>query len=75
MGYPTAVFGRYDYDAKYLRAYADAAKDDERFKAFQNKHVYGVGNHQEFLDLIGEDRLNTIKADDRTGYAVNMERG
>lgn len=74
-GYPTAVYRRYDYDAKFLRAYADAAKDDDKFKVFQDKHVYGVDSHQEFLDLMGKARLNTLKADDRTGYAVNMERG
>jgi glutaconate CoA-transferase subunit A len=74
-GYPTAVYRRYDYDAAYLRAYAEAAGDDEEFKPFQNKYLYGVKNHQEFLDLIGQERLDAIKADPRTGYAINMKRG
>ena len=74
-GYPTAVYRHYDYDAAYLRAYADAAKDDEKFKSFQNKYLYGVKSHQALLDLVGRDRLTAIKADPRTGYAVNMERG
>ena len=74
-GYPTAVYRHYDYDAAYIRAYADAAKDASKFKSFQEKHLYGVKNHQALLDLVGEDRLNAIKADLRTGYAVNMKRG
>jgi len=74
-GYPTAVYRHYDYDAAYLRAYADAAKDDEKFNSFQDKHLYGVKSHQAFLDLVGQDRLTAIKADPRTGYAVNMKRG
>ncbi len=74
-GYPTAVYGHYDYDAVYLRAYADAARDDAKFKLFQDRHLYGVGNHQALLDLIGQDRLAAIKADPRTGYATNMKRG
>ncbi len=74
-GYPTAVYRHYDYDAAYLRAYADAAKDDDKFKSFQDKHLYGVKNHQAFLDIIGQNRLAAIKADPRTGYAVNMKRG
>ncbi len=74
-GYPTAVYRHYDYDAAYLRAYADAAKDDDKFKSFQDKHLYGVKNHQAFLDIIGQNRLAAIKADSRTGYAVNMKRG
>ncbi len=74
-GYPTAVYRYYDYDAAYLRAYADAAKADEKYQSFQRKHVYGVESHQAFLDLIGPQRLAAIKADPRTGYAVNMKRG
>jgi glutaconate CoA-transferase subunit A len=74
-GYPTAVYRHYDYDAAYLRAYADAAKDDDKFKSFQDKHIYGVKNHGEFLELAGKKRLAAIKADPRTGYAVNMKRG
>ena len=74
-GYPTAVYRHYDYDAAYLREYANAAKDDEMFKSFQDKYLYGATTHQAFLDLIGQDRLMAIKADPRTGYAVNMKRG
>ncbi len=74
-GYPTAVYRYYDYDAKYLRAYADAAKDDLKFKTYQDKYIYDVKDHQAFLDRVGGKRLSAIKADPRTGYAVNMERG
>jgi glutaconate CoA-transferase subunit A len=74
-GYPTAVYRHYDYDSGYLRAYADAAKDDGKFRAFQEKYIYGVSSHKEFLELVGEERLQAIKADPRTGYAVNMKRG
>ncbi len=74
-GYPTAVYQYYDYDATYLRAYAEAAKDDEKFKIFQDKNLYGVKNHQAFLEIAGQNRLEVIKADPRTGYAVNMKRG
>ncbi len=73
--YPTAVYRYYDYGSDHLRACADAAKDDDKYKAFQDKYVYGVKNHQEFLDLAGEEKLAAIKADPRTGYAVNLKRG
>jgi len=74
-GYPTAVYRHYDYDARYLRDYAEAAKDDQKHKVFQDRYLYGVKSHQALLDLIGNDRLAAIRADNRTGYAVNMERG
>lgn len=73
--YPTAAYRYYDYDPNYLRAYAKAARDDEAFKNFQTKYIFGVQDHQKLLNLVGSKRLMAIKADDRTGYAVNLKRG
>lgn len=72
--YPTAAYRYYDYDPLYLRAYADAAKDDKKFRTFQNKYIHEVKNHQAFLDLVGKERLDFIKANPRTGYAFNLKR-
>lgn len=72
--YPTAVFGHYDYDAFYLRKFAVAAKDPGAFKAYQDKYIYGVKDHDAFLTLVGPDRIDAIEADPKTGYSVNMKR-
>jgi len=72
--YPTAVLGHYDYDPVYLRQFAVAAKDAGAFKAYQDKYIYGVKDHENFLTLVGTDRLDAIKADPETGYSVNMKR-
>ena len=74
-GYPTAVYRYYDYDAEYLRAYAEAAVDDQRFGVYQERYIYGVSSHAGFLERVGEERLSTLKADPETGYAINMKRG
>jgi glutaconate CoA-transferase subunit A len=73
-GYPSAVFGCYDYDSEYLRKYAIAAKDQDKFKTYQDRYIYGVKDHEAFLTLVGQKRMDAIKADPRTGYAVNMKR-
>lgn len=73
-GYPTAVYHFYDYDPRYLWDYAAAAKDDDAYRAYQEKFIYGTSSHEEMVDLVGKDRLKTIKADPRTGYASNMKR-
>jgi len=70
--YPTATYRYYDYDPRYLLAYAEAARDDREFRKYQDHFIYGVSNHQEFLERIGQEQLGTIKADPRTGYAVNL---
>lgn len=72
--YPTAVYGFYDYDSQYLRQFAKAAKNPAEFKIYQDKYVYGAKDHDHFLQIVGQQRVDAIKADPRTGYAVNMKR-
>jgi len=72
--YPTAVFGHYDYDAFYLKKFAEAAKSPEDFKTYQDHYIYGVKNHDDFLTRVGPKRLAAITADPKTGYSVNMKR-
>ena len=72
--YPTAVFGYYDYDSQYLRRFAIAAKNPDEFNKYQDKYIYGVKDHEAFLNIVGQKRIDAIKADPRTGYSVNMKR-
>jgi glutaconate CoA-transferase subunit A len=72
--YPTACYRYYDYDPAYLNAYRKNAKDDALYNAYLEEFVYGVPDHQGLLDKIGNGRLDTIKADPRTGYAVGLDR-
>jgi glutaconate CoA-transferase subunit A len=72
--YPSSCYRHYDYDPVQLSAFAKAAKDDGAFKAYLDKFVHGVKDHQGLLDLVGKDRLAKIKADPRTGYATGLDR-
>jgi len=72
--YPCATYRYYDYDPRYLRDYARFARDDAKFQEYQQKYIYGVADQQGLLDLIGPGQLESILADTRTGYAVNMKR-
>ena len=73
-GYPTAVFRHYDYDARYLRDFAAAAKNESDFEAYQAQYIFGVKHHRQLLDRVGSQRLQAITADKRTGYATGMKR-
>lgn len=72
--YPTACYRYYDYDPAYLNAYRKNAEDDALYKAYLEEFVYGVPDHQGLLNKIGNGRLDAIKADPRTGYAVGLDR-
>jgi glutaconate CoA-transferase subunit A len=72
--FPTACYRYYDYDPVYLNQYRQAAMDDERYRTYLEMFVVGVPDHQSLIDKIGPRRLDAIKADPRTGYAVNLDR-
>ncbi len=72
--YPSACYRYYDYDPVYQRDFARWAKDDQLYREYLKKYVYGVENHQALLDLVGPERLAMIAADPETGYAVNLDR-
>ena len=72
--YPTACFRHYDYDPTYLNDYREAAQDEARFQTYLDEFVLGVKDQDALLDLVGRDRMEKIKADPRTGYAVGLDR-
>lgn len=53
-GHPTAVYGRYDYDAGHLRTYADAGRaGPEGLDAYLERWVRGVSSFDEYLAQVG----------------------
>ncbi|MBI9085070.1 MAG: CoA transferase subunit A [Desulfobacterales bacterium] len=72
--WPTACYGRYDYDPAYFRQYAERARDDERFRRHLAEFVFDAEGDERVTDLVGKDRLDAIAADPRTGYATKLDR-
>jgi glutaconate CoA-transferase, subunit A len=72
--YPTACYRCYDYDPKYLNEYRRFAEDDGQYKIYLDDFIYKLEGHQALLDKVGTDRLEKIRADKRTGYAVGLDR-
>ncbi len=72
--YPTACYHYYDYDPKFLSQQSICAKNDRLYSEFLDKYIFGPKDHQAFLDIIGKDQLEKIKADPKTGYATGLDR-
>jgi acyl CoA:acetate/3-ketoacid CoA transferase alpha subunit len=51
----------YDRDESQIREWVEASKDAQNTKAYLDKYIYGVNNHQEYLDLVGKDRLESLR--------------
>jgi glutaconate CoA-transferase subunit A len=51
----------YERDEEQIKEWVDASKDVERTKAYLDKYIYGVKDHQEYLALIGEARMQQLR--------------
>ena len=67
--HPTSVYREYDYDAGRIEEYVEATGGGEAFRAYLDKYVYSVKNHEEYLEKIGGMReLEHLRADPDLGY-------
>jgi glutaconate CoA-transferase subunit A len=55
--HPGEMAYMYGRDEPVIHEWVDASKTPEGAKAYLDKYVYGVANHQEYLELIGQERL------------------
>jgi glutaconate CoA-transferase subunit A len=51
------VYGR---DEPVIREWVESSKTPEGAKTYMDKYIYGVANHQEYMKLIGEERLSQL---------------
>ncbi|MBN1381740.1 MAG: CoA transferase subunit A [Deltaproteobacteria bacterium] len=72
--HPTACYGFYDYDPDHLNLYKKMANDDDDWQVYLHEWVYGVKSHEVYLEKVGADALQTIKANPTLGYAVGLDR-
>jgi acyl CoA:acetate/3-ketoacid CoA transferase alpha subunit len=52
----------YERDEPQIKEWVEASKTPEGAQAYLEKYIYGVRDHQEYLQLIGEARLEQLKA-------------
>lgn len=73
--YPTAVPDYYDYDPQFLlNFYPKVAKDDAEWQKYLDEYVFEVKDRQEFLQLIGTERLENLRPDPEYGYNRSLKR-
>ena len=51
----------YERDEPHIKSWVEASKDPETTQAYLDKYIYNVKDHQEYLNLIGEERLQELK--------------
>jgi len=73
--YPTAVPYYYDYDAQFMIQGAAAQRSEESMKKWLDEWVFGPKNWEDFLNKVGAERLNALRASSTTGYSTRLLRG
>jgi acyl CoA:acetate/3-ketoacid CoA transferase alpha subunit len=59
--YPGEMCYVYERDEEHIKSWVEASKTEETSQTYLEKYIYGVKNHQEYLDLIGAGRLQQLK--------------
>ena len=72
--YPTACYGRYDYDVQFLNWYKKIASDQPGFDAFVKEYILSTKNHSQVVEKACGPRISQIIADPETGYSDKVKR-
>jgi len=59
--HPGEMVYMYERDEEHIRSYVEASQTPEGMRAYMEKYIYGVKSHQEYLELIGAERLDYLK--------------
>ncbi len=59
--HPGEMVACYERDEEHIKAYFEATKEPANVKAYLDKWVHGVKDHEGYLDLVGRERLNKLK--------------
>jgi len=60
--HPGEMCYRYSRDEEQIRSWVEASKTPETTAEFLNKYIYAVTDHQAYLGLFGEARLEGLKS-------------
>lgn len=66
--HPMMCHNYYDYDLEHLMLFHKATRKEETWQEYLDEYILGVENHQEYLKLIGDGRLNELRAQKPRGY-------
>lgn len=72
--HPTQVPGCYDNDPWWYSEYLKASRSEESFRKWLEDWVLSVKDHAGYLDKLGRDRLERLRAHPDYGYNPVLER-
>jgi glutaconate CoA-transferase subunit A len=55
----------YRRDEPQIKSWVEASKEETTARAYLDKYIFGVKDHQDYLDLVGADRLQALRYERR----------
>jgi glutaconate CoA-transferase subunit A len=68
IAHPMMCHDYYDYDLEHLMMFHKLTKTEEGWQEYLNHHILGVDDHFGYLDLVGWERLQKLRATKPWGY-------
>jgi glutaconate CoA-transferase subunit A len=68
IAHPMMCHDYYDYDLEHLMMFHKLTKTEEGWQEYLSNHILGVEDHYGYLDLVGWERLNKLRATRPWGY-------
>jgi len=73
--HPTGSQFFYDVDADFIREFYQASKSQDAYAKWADKWIFGVDSHEEYLEKLGINRLENLRANSVLGYSTSIKRG
>ncbi|MCR4400907.1 MAG: CoA transferase [Syntrophomonadaceae bacterium] len=73
--HPTGSQRFYDVDADFIRSFYAASKSQDSFNKWADEWIFGVADHQAYLEKLGITRLEKLRANSVLGYSTRVKRG
>jgi glutaconate CoA-transferase subunit A len=69
--HPSYALGYYDRDNQFYVEWAKISKDRTSLEKYLEEWVYGVSGRKEYMEKLGAEYVNKLKADNRPSGSVN----
>ncbi len=73
-GHPTPVHGLYDMDFEFFYNMVDHTKKEDSFKEWLQEWIYGLPDHDAYLEKLGARKILSLRADPGLGYNPRLKR-
>ncbi|MCG8471260.1 MAG: acyl CoA--acetate/3-ketoacid CoA transferase subunit alpha [Desulfobacterales bacterium] len=74
-GHPTGCYGEYEADGDFIRNFYNTTRSQEGLDTWVDEWVMGVDDFDAYLQKIGIERLETLRANPALGYSTKVKRG